>query len=66
MMHMTKWLNHVESLGLPFPSNFDFSFFLQGIKISLEIDHSVSTPRTLHLLFKTFHYFPLDARSNMI
>lgn len=39
---------------------------MSGIKIALEMDHSVSTPRTLHLLFKTLHYFPIDQRANVI
>lgn len=30
------------------------------------MEHSVSTPRTLHLLFKTLHFFPIDARSTII
>lgn len=63
---MTKWLTHLERIGLQFPSNFDLSFFLQGVRVSLEMDHSVSTPRTLHLLFKTLHYFPMDQRAVVI
>jgi hypothetical protein len=62
----TKWFGHIERLALPFPSNFDINFLLQGIKIALEIDHSISTTRTLHLVFKTIHYFPLDSRSLVI
>jgi hypothetical protein len=62
----TKWIGQIERLALPFPSNFDLNFYLQGIKIALEIDHSVSTPRTLHLMYKTVHYFPLDSRSLVI
>jgi hypothetical protein len=60
MSLLTKWFTHLERIGLAFPSNFDLGFFMSGIKIALEMDHSVSTPRTLHLLFKTLHYFPLD------
>lgn len=63
---VTKWLNHIEKLGLPFPSNFDFSFFLKGLTISLEIEHSVSTPKTLFLLYRTFHFFPIEQRSIII
>jgi Protein of unknown function (DUF1765) len=66
MSIMTKWVNHIEKIGLPFPSNFDLSFFTQGVKIALEIEHSVSTPRTLHMLFKTLHYLPIDAKSCLI
>ena len=63
---MTKWITRLEELALPFPSNFDLSFFIKGIRIALEIEHSVSTPRTLHLLFKTLHYFPIESRSILL
>ncbi len=66
MSLLNKWFTHLERIGLPFPANFDLSFFMQGIKIALEIDHSVSTPRTLHLLFKTLHYFPIDQRAIIV
>jgi Protein of unknown function (DUF1765) len=63
---VTRWLNHIEKLQLPFPSNFDFSFFLKGVTITLDIDHSLSTPRLLHLLYRTLHYFPIEQRSIMV
>jgi hypothetical protein len=66
MSLVTRWFNHIERLALPFPSNFDLSFYVKAVKVALEMDHSVSTPRTLHLVFKTLHYFPLDARSVLI
>ena len=28
---ITKWMNHMETQGIPFPSNFDFSFFNKGV-----------------------------------
>lgn len=62
---IAKWITHLERLGLAFPSNFDLGFFLKGMKIALEIDHSVSTPRSIHTLFKTLHLFPIDARSTI-
>lgn len=66
MSLLTKWFTHLERLGLSFPSNFDLNFFMSGIKIALDMDHSVSTPRTIHLLFKTLHYFPLEQRAIII
>jgi hypothetical protein len=51
---------------MPFPSNFDFSFFMKGISIALEIDHSVTIPRTLHLLYRTLHYLPIDLRTTLV
>ncbi len=55
-----RWINHIEKLGLPFPSNFDFNFFFKGINVALEIEHSISTPRTIHLLYKILHFIPVD------
>jgi len=57
---VTKWFNHIEREGLLFPSNFDFTFFLKGIDIALELEHSVTIPRTLHLLYRTLHYLPIE------
>ncbi|CDW82182.1 UNKNOWN [Stylonychia lemnae] len=57
-----QWINHIERIGLSFPSNFDFNYFFQGIYIALDIDHSISTPRTLYLIYRTMHFFPLDQR----
>jgi len=63
MNMIMQWINHIETKGLPFPSNFDFNFFIRGITIALDIDHSISTPRTIYMIFRTLHYFPLDQRS---
>jgi hypothetical protein len=63
---ITKWMNHIEKQGLAFPSNFDFSFFIKGITVSLEMDHSLSTPRTINLLYRTLHYFPIEQRSVIV
>ena len=57
---VTRWFNHIENEGLLFPSNFDFTFFLKGIEIALDQDHSVTVPRTLHLLYRTLHYLPIE------
>jgi hypothetical protein len=66
MALVTKWINHVEIQGTPFPSNFDFSFFMKGVMISLEMHHSLSTPRAIHLLYRTLHYFPLEQRGLLV
>jgi len=66
MTLITKLLNHIEKQGFSFPSNFDFSFFLKGLDISLSMDHSLSIPRTLHLLYRTLHYFPIEQRSIIV
>lgn len=66
MTLLQRWINHIEKLGQPFPSNFDFNFFLKGIRVSLDIDHSVSVPRTFYLLYKTLHFFPIDQSSILI
>eukprot|EP00347_Sterkiella_histriomuscorum_P013888 403362980 len=62
LLLVQKWLNHIERKHIPFPSNFDFAFFFKGLLISLEIDHSMTIPKTLYLLYKTLHYYPIDQR----
>jgi len=66
MTIIQMWLNHVEKQGKGFPSNFDLNFFFKGLNIALDMDHSVSTPRTLYMLFKTLHFFPIDQRNSII
>ena len=66
MLLVQKWINSLDQLGLPFPQNFDFTFFYKGLSIALEIDHAVSSPTSLFLLYKTLHYLPLDARNHVI
>lgn len=63
---LTRLFNHLEKQGLEFPTNFDFNFFLKGISISLDLDHSLSIPRTLHLLYRTLHFFPIEQRALLI
>jgi hypothetical protein len=60
MCLVTKWITYIEKLGQPFPSNFDFHFFLKGLKIAFEIEHSIATPRVLHLLYRTLHFMPVE------
>lgn len=63
---LTRLFNHLEKQGLEFPTNFDFNFFLKGISITLDLDHSLSIPRTLHLLYRTLHFFPIEQRALLI
>ena len=57
----------LEKKGEPFPSNFDFNFYLKGIQISLEkIDHNVSTSKVLWHIYKTIHYMPIENRIAII
>lgn len=66
MSLVQRWLEILENSGIGFPSNFDFTFFMKGIFLTFELEHSVSTPRTIHLLYKTLHYFPIDLKCSMI
>jgi len=63
---VNKWLNYLELNGLAFPSNFDSTFFLKGLSVALEIEHSVTIPRVLHLLFRSLHYLPIDLRTQIV
>jgi hypothetical protein len=60
MSLVVKWISHIEKMGEPFPSNFDFSFFIKGLNVALDIDHHLSTQRTLWCIYKTLHLFPVD------
>ncbi len=66
MLIVQKWINAIENLGLPFPLNFDFTFFYKGISVALEIDHALSAPTSLFMLYKTLHFLPLDARNHIL
>jgi hypothetical protein len=60
MILVCNWIKYVERLGVQFPSNFNFSFYLDGLKKALDIDHSVAIPRTLWCIYNTLHYYPAD------
>mmetsp|Transcript_34849 Transcript_34849/g.26015 ORF Transcript_34849/g.26015 Transcript_34849/m.26015 type:complete len:163 (+) Transcript_34849:2354-2842(+) len=62
MVILTKWIKFIEALGIPFPRNFDFSFFLLGINRALEFDHHLATSSVIWCLYQTIHYFPSDQR----
>jgi hypothetical protein len=63
---IAKWFLHLEESGEPFPSNFDFTFFFQGIYIALDIDHSISIAKVLSLLYRTMHYYPGENKHDFI
>lgn len=63
---VVKWISSIEQMGEPFPSNFDFSFFIKGLNVALEIDHHLSTSRTLWCIYKTLHLFPVDQRCHIV
>jgi Protein of unknown function (DUF1765) len=64
---ITKWMQEIEKRSEPFPSNFDFNFFVKGLNISLEkIDHNVSTTKVLWCLYKTLQFIPIEPRLNII
>ena len=60
---VTKWFNVLEKMNEPFPSNFDFNFYLKGIQVSLDkIDHNCSTTKVLWHIYKTLQYFPIEQK----
>ena len=63
MFLVTRWFNTLEESGLQFPSNFDIQFFIKGIKVALDMEHAISSPAAINLLYKTFHYLPITARN---
>lgn len=55
----TKWMLYLEKRGEPFPSNFDFNFYMKGLTISLEkLDHNIATVKVLAHIYKVIHYLP--------
>lgn len=62
----SKWITHIEKSGQPFPSNFDFNFYFQGLKIALQIDHSVTVSKALNLVYKTLHFYPDERKITML
>ena len=64
---VTTWFTSLEANGQPFPSNFNFSFYLKALTISLEMtDHSIVTTRVLWHIYKTLQYLPLDYKTQVI
>ena len=52
---------------MAFPSNFDFSFYLQGIYAALDLtDHSMAIVRVFWHIYQTLHYFPSDLRKTLV
>lgn len=39
---------------------------MKGINRALDLDHSISSPTTINLAYKTFHYLPLEARNKIV
>jgi hypothetical protein len=59
----TRWFNHLEQRGTPFPSNFDFTFYLKAMSVALgATDHSIVTTRVLWHVLRTLHYLPVEPR----
>ena len=61
-----KLLSTLNRKGSIFPSNFDFSFFYKGIDFLIDYQHSISTPKWLWLIYKTFHVFPLHEQCILV
>ena len=58
---ITKWMAEIEKKGEPFPSNFDFNFFIKGLTVSLDkLDHNVVTTKVLWFLYKTLQFIPIE------
>ena len=54
------------SSGILIPPNFDFTFFLKGIQMLLDLDHGTSTAKVLWLLYQIMHVIPKKEREELI
>ena len=62
----TKWFLKVYTSGILIPPNFDFTFFMKGIYILLELDHGTSTAKVLWLLYQIMHVIPKKEREELM
>jgi hypothetical protein len=64
---INQWFKVIDKYDdIKFPGNFDFNFFLKGIELLLNHDHSVTTSKCLWLLYNTLHIFPLHRQQKLI
>lgn len=43
---------------MPVPTDFDWNFFMKGVEMLINLDHSTSTAKVLWLLYQILHTFP--------
>ena len=66
MQFTSKWFLKMYTSGILIPPNFDFTFFLKGIKMLLDLDHGTSTAKVLWLLYQILHVIPKKEREELI
>jgi hypothetical protein len=52
------WFLKIHNKGLQVPPDFDFSFFLRGLEMLLDVDHNNSTAKGIWLLYQIMHTVP--------
>ena len=57
-----KWFLKMYCQGILIPPNFDYTFFMKGINILLDLDHGTSTAKVLWLLYQIMHVIPKNER----
>lgn len=64
---LNEWFTAIDKHDyIKFPGNFDFNFFLKGIELLLNHNHSVTTSKCLWLLYNNLHIFPLHRQQKLI
>ena len=51
---------------MPIPSDFDWLFFMKGVEMLINLDHSTSTAKVLWLLYQILHTFPKKQRDHLL
>lgn len=66
-MDMTqKWFLKLNIRRQKIATNFDWIFFLKGIEMLINLDHSTSTAKVLWLLYQILHTFPTKQRDHLL
>ena len=50
----------------PIPTEFDWTFFMKGVEMLINLDHSTSTAKVLWLLYQILHTFPKKQRDQLL
>ena len=51
---------------MPVPTDFDWNFFMKGVEMLINLDHSTSTAKVLWLLYQILHTFPKKQRDHLL
>lgn len=66
-MDMTQvWFLKLNKKQIIIPSDFDWTFFMKGVFMLLDLDHSTSTAKAIWLLYQILHTVPKVQRDDLV